>query len=168
MPKINLCQTTIIILLSLVGTNAQPNYNYVGGIPLRTPKTCPQGSVSGQITFQQNCCGADQTFVKLEGSACCANSTDCYDEVIAAPKVRPMNFLPKSQIPRTSEFPHQLADTDHFLVRRSILATLWNRPRGFLLRAELGLLESACCCGRYTWEWGRMLKPWCCFESRTD
>ncbi|KAE9373750.1 hypothetical protein N431DRAFT_504325 [Stipitochalara longipes BDJ] len=78
----------IVALFSCFGVNAQSNlnYSYVGGIPLRTPGKCPAGSVSGQITFQQNCCGADQTFVKVEGSACCPDSNDCYNEVVAAPK----------------------------------------------------------------------------------
>jgi hypothetical protein len=73
--------------LGLLEANAQSDFNYVGGVPLRTPGTCPAGSVVGQVTFEQNCCGADQTFVKVEGSVCCPDSTDCYDEVLAAPKV---------------------------------------------------------------------------------
>ncbi|PMD41237.1 hypothetical protein L207DRAFT_632696 [Hyaloscypha variabilis F] len=79
---------TALVLFSRSGANAQSslNYAYVGGIPLRTPGGCPAGSVTGQITFQQNCCGADQTFVKDEASVCCPDSTDCYSEVVAAPK----------------------------------------------------------------------------------
>jgi hypothetical protein len=80
---------TALVLFSRLGANAQSslNYAYVGGIPLRTPSECPAGSVTGQITVQQNCCGADQTFVKDEGSVCCPDSTDCYKKVVAAPKV---------------------------------------------------------------------------------
>jgi len=80
---------TALVLFSRSGANAQSslNYAYVGGISLRTPGGCPAGSVTGQITFQQNCCGADQTFVKDEASVCCPDSTDCYSEVVAAPKV---------------------------------------------------------------------------------
>jgi hypothetical protein len=77
----------IVVFLSLLKVNAQSgNFSYVGGIPLRTPDNCPAGSVTGQITFEQNCCGADQTFVKVEGSVCCGSSSDCYSEVVAAPK----------------------------------------------------------------------------------
>ncbi|KAN0098310.1 hypothetical protein V8E51_013973 [Hyaloscypha variabilis] len=79
---------TALVLFSRLGADAQSslNYAYVGGIPLRTPGECPAGSVTGQITVQQNCCAADQTFVKDEGSVCCPDSTDCYSEVVAAPK----------------------------------------------------------------------------------
>ena len=47
------------------------NYDYIGGIPMRTPDECPSGTSNGQTTFQQNCCGVNQTFVKIESSVCC-------------------------------------------------------------------------------------------------
>ncbi|KAE9369019.1 hypothetical protein N431DRAFT_415814 [Stipitochalara longipes BDJ] len=72
-----------VSLLSVIEIRANA---YIGGVPLRTPGTCPVGSVVGQVTFEQNCCGADQTFVKVEGSVCCPDSTDCYSEVVAAPQ----------------------------------------------------------------------------------
>ncbi len=88
---INVFALAFVVLLSLLKVNAQSiisgNASYIGGIPLRTPDSCPAGSVAGQVTFEKNCCGAGQTFVKVEGSVCCETSSDCYSEVIAAPKV---------------------------------------------------------------------------------
>jgi hypothetical protein len=82
----NIFILAIIASVNVLTANAQ-DFNYIGGIALRTPDTCPAGSVSGQVTFEQNCCGANQTFVKVEGSVCCDSSSDCYAEVVAAPKV---------------------------------------------------------------------------------
>jgi hypothetical protein len=59
---------------SIASSQSTADFNYIGGIPLRTPGDCPAGSVSGQFTFQQNCCGANQTFVNVEGSVCCNGS----------------------------------------------------------------------------------------------
>ena len=42
-----------------------------GGFALRFPGPCPSGLVAGQITLLQNCCAANQTFVKEEASVCC-------------------------------------------------------------------------------------------------
>ena len=44
---------------------------FSGGLPLRLPGPCPSGLVSGQETFEQMCCAANQTFVKIEASVCC-------------------------------------------------------------------------------------------------
>ncbi|PMD29798.1 hypothetical protein L207DRAFT_642137 [Hyaloscypha variabilis F] len=74
---------TLAIISCLVQFRANA---YIGGVPLRTPGTCPAGSVVGEVTFEQNCCGANQTFVKVEGSVCCPDSVDCYAEVVAAPQ----------------------------------------------------------------------------------
>jgi hypothetical protein len=84
----------ILASLRFLEANAQ-DFNYVGGIPLRTPGSCPVGSVVGQVTFEQNCCGADQTFVKVEGSVCCPDSIDCYDQVVEAPKVIIISQFPQ-------------------------------------------------------------------------
>ena len=44
---------------------------FSGGLPLRLPESCPSDLVSGQVTFEQNCCAANQTFVKEEAPVCC-------------------------------------------------------------------------------------------------
>lgn len=97
--SINLFAIAVFVPFSVLTVHAQSaaNYSYIGGIPLRAPGSCPAGSVTGQVTFERNCCPTDQTFVKVEGSVCCEDSSDCYAEVLAAPKVSPIaQFLNKS------------------------------------------------------------------------
>lgn len=63
--SINLLEIAIFVFFSVLTVNAQSaaNYSYIGGIPLRTLDSCPAGSVTGQVTFERNCCPTDQTFV---------------------------------------------------------------------------------------------------------
>jgi len=96
-------------------------FSYNGGIPLRMPDGCPTGSVFGQVTYQQNCCGGNQTFVKnTNGSFCCPDGeciglmlnifqldyrefevtnnkycldNDCSEDVENGPKVRKTNLF---------------------------------------------------------------------------
>ena len=45
---------------------------FSGGLALRFPGACPSDLVSGGVTFESNCCAANQTFVKDEAdSVCC-------------------------------------------------------------------------------------------------
>jgi hypothetical protein len=104
---------TLAILSCLVQFRANA---YIGGVPLRTPGTCPAGSVVGEVTFEQNCCGANQTFVKVEGSVCCPDSVDCYAEVVAAPQVCQSFhrlFISTSQFSSTNPILCRGNNTDH-------------------------------------------------------
>lgn len=65
---------------------------FSGGLPLRLPGPCPSGLVSGQETFEQNCCAANQTFVKEEAPVCCPDESDCYSEVEKAARCADLSW----------------------------------------------------------------------------
>lgn len=68
------------VLASSFVREAAAQYNYVGGVPLRTPGKCPNGTVYGNVTTVQNCCGIGQQWVHTPGglSYCCQNGTSTY------------------------------------------------------------------------------------------
>lgn len=88
---------------------------FSGGLALRFPGACPSDLISEGVTFESNCCAANQTFVKdEEDSVCCPDvqhktsrkipllaelrpfiENDCYSEVEKAARVseREVNVL---------------------------------------------------------------------------
>lgn len=68
---IRMLSVPIVLLLQWHFRVLAQSTAFIGGLPLRLPGPCPSDLVSGQETFEQNCCAANQTFVKEEAPVCC-------------------------------------------------------------------------------------------------
>ncbi|MCJ1419065.1 hypothetical protein MMC32_005416 [Xylographa parallela] len=73
---------SLAVLLSSASLVAS-QFNYTGGVALRVPDSCPEGTLQGLVTYEINCCPGDQYFPPGNAADyCCPSPTDCRQTVL--------------------------------------------------------------------------------------